>query len=78
MPYYFIQLDGGNIADLNELKEMFADYRLPDHGSGNTILVNRPYDLETLCQHVSGVGGPGTKFVCGTITKKKFDWKKHQ
>lgn len=78
MPYYSILLVGGNVADLNELKQMFPDYRDPDYTNSNVILVQRSYDVVTLRRHVSGLVRSGVTIECKPISRKIFDWKKYQ
>jgi len=78
MPYYSLRVVGGDVGDLNELKDMFTGYRDPDYTNSNTILIQRPYDLATLQRNASGVERQGVRVECTKITKRTFDWQKHQ
>ncbi|MBT2243014.1 hypothetical protein JQK15_05640 [Sphingobium sp. BHU LFT2] len=78
MAYFSLRVTSGDDADLAELKDMYPDWRPPDHTDGSIIYIQRSLDIASLQRNVSGVGKNGGVVEVKKISKREFEWKKHQ
>ncbi|PTS83275.1 hypothetical protein DBR17_08530 [Sphingomonas sp. HMWF008] len=78
MPYYSLQVRDGEDADFNDLKGMYPDGRPADYAKGRMLYVHRPFDIATLKRNIAGLGENGSWIEVKRITKREFEWKKHQ
>ncbi|BBF68818.1 hypothetical protein [Sphingomonas bisphenolicum] len=78
MPYYSLRITSGEDADLVELKGMYPDWQPADYTDSPMIYIQRSLDIASLQRNVAGVGEDGGTVEVKKITKREFEWKKHQ
>lgn len=78
MPYYSMRVIGGDYDDAKELRDMFNGQDADYTGTISFFYVERNYDIEQLRRNAAGGGKRGVTVEINEISKREFEWRKHQ